>query len=90
MRRLGHGTALLRLVLIEARAQGIERVRVTCDDDNIGSIKVIERNGGVLSGHGTSTKTGKPIRQYWIEKPIHESPPPPVVPTANGASGGDA
>jgi predicted acetyltransferase len=68
MRRLGHGTALLRLVLSEAHAHGIGRVRVTCDDDNIGSIKVIERNGGVLSGLGTSAKTGKPIRQYWIDK----------------------
>jgi predicted acetyltransferase len=67
MRRLGHGTALLRLVLAEARALGIERVRVTCDDDNIGSVKVIERNGGVLAGLGVSKQTGKPVRQYWIE-----------------------
>ena len=36
MRRRGYGTTLLRLILVEARALGIERVRVTCDDDNIG------------------------------------------------------
>lgn len=67
MRRRGHGTALLRLALAEARALGIARVRVTCDDDNIGSIKVIERNGGVLAGRGVSKNTGKAVRQYWIE-----------------------
>jgi predicted acetyltransferase len=27
---------------------GIGRVLVTCDDDNEGSIRTIERNGGVL------------------------------------------
>ena len=67
MRRRGYGTELLRLVLVEARAVGIERVRVTCDDDNIGSIKVIERNGGALVGRSASKDTDKTFRQYWIE-----------------------
>ena len=67
MRRRGYGTALLRLALVEARALGIGRVRVTCDDDNIGSINVIERNGGTLDGRGISKLTGKAVRQYWIE-----------------------
>jgi predicted acetyltransferase len=67
MRRRGYGTALLGLVLAEARALGIERVLVTCDDDNAGSITVIERNGGALAGCGVSNRTGKPIRRYWIE-----------------------
>lgn len=67
MRRRGYGTALLRLVLIEARARGIRRVRLTCDDDNFGSIKVIERNGGALAGCGVSKETGRTVRQYWIE-----------------------
>lgn len=67
MRRRGYGTALLRLALVEARALGIRRVRITCDDDNEGSIKVIERNGGILGGCGTSKRTGRKIRQYWIE-----------------------
>jgi predicted acetyltransferase len=66
-RRRGYGTTLLRLALVEARALGLERVLVTCDDDNIGSIQVIERNGGVFSGSGVSKKTGKTVRQYWIE-----------------------
>ncbi len=67
MRRRGYGTALLRLVLAEARARGVQRIRITCDDDNIGSIKVIERNGGVLTGCVASKETAKTVRQYWIE-----------------------
>jgi len=66
-RRRGYGTTLLRLVLIEARALGIERVRVTCDADNLGSIRVIERNRGVFAGSGVSKETGKTVRRYWIE-----------------------
>lgn len=66
-RRRGYGTALLRLALTQARALGMDRVLVTCDDDNIGSAKVIERNGGVLAGRCSSEQSGKPVRQYWIE-----------------------
>jgi predicted acetyltransferase len=69
MRRRGYATELLRLMLGRARALGIERALLTCDDDNIGSIKVIERNGGRLTGQAVSPETGKPIRQYWIEVP---------------------
>ena len=69
MRRLGYATELLRLILQKARAIGIERALVTCDDDNIGSIKVIERNGGVQAGTAVSPETGKLVRRYWIEVP---------------------
>lgn len=67
LRGRGHGTELLRLALLRARALGLERIRITCDDDNLGSIRVIERNGGVLSGTETSNDSGKLIRQYWID-----------------------
>jgi predicted acetyltransferase len=67
MRRRGYGTALLGLVLVEARARGIQRVRITCDADNVGSIKVIERNGGKYASSGISPETGASVRQYWIE-----------------------
>ena len=47
-RRRGLATELLRQSLIIARAHGVDRALVTCDDDNVGSRKVIEANGGVL------------------------------------------
>ena len=67
MRRRGYGTALLRLALPLARHHGIQRVCITCDADNIGSRKIIERNGGVLAGEAVSPDSGKWVRQYWIE-----------------------
>jgi predicted acetyltransferase len=45
-RRRGYGTEILRQSLVVARAAGVGRVLVTCDDDNLGSIAVIERCGG--------------------------------------------
>jgi predicted acetyltransferase len=66
-RRRGFGTRVLGLTLLEARRRGLECVRVTVDSDNLPSIKVIERNGGVLSGEATSPTTGKAIKQYWIK-----------------------
>jgi len=67
MRRHGYGTQLLRLALPILREHGVRRVRITCDDDNIGSLKIIEKNGGTLSGKETSHGSGKTVRQYWIE-----------------------
>src|SRR6266704_1151133 len=37
-RRRGYATEILRQSLVVARSIGIDRVLVTCDDDNIGSI----------------------------------------------------
>lgn len=47
-RRRGHASAALGLMLQVAAERGIDPVLVTCDDDNAGSRRVIEGNGGVL------------------------------------------
>ena len=65
-RRQGCGTRILALMLSEATARGIDPVLVTCDADNIGSAKIIERNGGVLENEVLSRISGKPVRRYWI------------------------
>jgi predicted acetyltransferase len=46
----GHGKALMGLVLDEARRIGLERVRLTCTDDNPASRHIIESHGAVLLG----------------------------------------
>ncbi|NHA68515.1 GNAT family N-acetyltransferase [Phycicoccus sp. CMS6Z-2] len=59
-RRRHVATDALRLALPECAALGIDPVLVTCDDDNVGSARTIEANGGVLE----DVRDGK--RRYWI------------------------
>jgi predicted acetyltransferase len=47
-RRQGHATAMLAAALPVAASLGLPRVLITCDTDNVGSRRTIERNGGVL------------------------------------------
>lgn len=60
-RRRGLATQALRQALDRARDLGLDRVLVTCNDDNVPSARTIERNGGVLE----DISSGK--RRYWIE-----------------------
>ena len=66
-RRQGYATAILRQSLQIAREKlGLKRVLVTCDDDNVGSIRTIEKNGGVLESIVTGPDGDTPKRRYWI------------------------
>lgn len=65
-RRQGLGTIMLELALIEAKNFGLERVLVTCTDDNIASARVIENNGGVLEDKRVDPGDQKLTRRYWI------------------------
>ena len=66
-RRRGYGTLILALTLERARSLGLERALLTCDTDNTASARIIETNGGRLSGQAVSQRSGKLISQYWIE-----------------------
>jgi predicted acetyltransferase len=67
-RRRGYATAMLRQSLqIAHRDLGLSRVLLTCDDDNVGSIRTIEKNGGVLESLVTGPDLLKPKRRYWID-----------------------
>jgi predicted acetyltransferase len=66
-RRRGYATEILRQSLVIARANGVGRVLVTCDDDNIGSIAVIEAGGGRLDRVIRLAPQAPLIRQYWID-----------------------
>ena len=73
-RRQGYATAMLRGAIdIAYRRLGIAPLLVTCDDDNIGSIRAIERNGGVLENVVTGPDLDKPKRRYWIDARVAAS-----------------
>jgi len=66
-RRRGYATAIMRQSLAVASSLGLERVLVTCDDDNVGSAKVIENCGGVLENVAVGRDGSVPKRRYWVE-----------------------
>ena len=57
---------MLDQALVIARAEGVARVLVTCDDDNIASATIIERAGGVLQDVRLAPD-GTHKRRYWID-----------------------
>ena len=65
-RREGFGSRQLALALNVLRDWGWEKVLITCDDDNIGSARIIESNGGILWDVNQVEGEPKPIRRYWI------------------------
>jgi predicted acetyltransferase len=66
-RRQGYGIEILRLGLEKANELGLRRALVTCDEDNFGSKKIIEHNGGKLEN--AIQMEGDPVKKlrYWID-----------------------
>lgn len=65
-RRNGYASKMLRLTLPIARAVGIESLLVTCDDDNLPSIRVVENCGGILQDVRKLDGMTVPKRRYWL------------------------
>ena len=63
-RRLG--IEILRRSLQRAREIGIRDVLVTCGADNVGSARVIRRNGGVLESEAFLPERNEIVQRYWI------------------------
>jgi predicted acetyltransferase len=63
-RAQGHASRALALAVRRCAELGIDRVLLTCDEDNLASARTIERNEGVYE----DTRNGK--RRYWIEARI--------------------
>lgn len=67
---MGYGTTLLKLGLEKAKELGLkDKVLITCDDDNIASAKIIEKNGGVLENKVENTIKDETFitRRYWVK-----------------------
>ena len=62
----GIGTLMLRAALPIARELGIGRALLTVNENNPASIKIIEKNGGVLMDRKPQTDNGVFKRYYWI------------------------
>jgi predicted acetyltransferase len=65
-RRKGYGTLLFTLTCQKAKVMGIGRVLVTCHRDNEGSIRIIEKNGGILDTSLSLDPQDEELH-YWIQ-----------------------
>jgi predicted acetyltransferase len=63
----GYGTQVLVLTLVQARSLDLDRVLVSADSDNERSIRIVERNRGVLEDERIDEATGRTYRRYWID-----------------------
>ena len=66
-RNKGYGKKMLSLALPKAKALGLNRVLITCDETNLGSRKIIEENGGVYEDSVSQGDGLPPKRRYWID-----------------------
>ena len=69
-RNIGYGTLICNLLLKEMQKLGFKEAILTCYDTNIGSIKIIEKNGGQLietvKGDGSPNSENVKTRRYKI------------------------
>jgi predicted acetyltransferase len=66
-RKEGYATKALKMLLSIAFKMGIKKVLITCDANNIASIKIIESNGGILQDEIQNEGRKVPTRRYWLE-----------------------
>lgn len=67
-RNRGYATQiLLQAARFAGDELGLQRVMVTCDDDNAASIRVIEKCHGVSEDTFQDAELRRPKRRYWID-----------------------
>ncbi len=66
MRRRGYATEVLRRTLFRAQALGLQKIRLTCDSDNVASARTILRNGGEFDAEEFMPEQQRLISRYWI------------------------
>lgn len=65
-RKQGYGKEICRLLLEKMKEMGYKEAIVTCNDDNVGSSKIIEANGGNLIGT-INNEEDENIKRYSIK-----------------------
>lgn len=63
----GYGKLLLKETLEKAKELNINKILVTCSDDNIASAKVIESQQGTLENIIFVKSVQSDVRRYWID-----------------------
>ena len=62
----GYGNKTLAMALPKAKELGILRVLITCDETNVASRRIIEKNGGILEDKRPNPEGGPDKLRFWI------------------------
>ena len=65
-RKKGYATLMISLALEKCKELGIDKVLITCREENIGSKKAIEKNGGEYENSYYDEQNNFTYRRYWI------------------------
>ena len=65
-RRKGYGKLNLYMALIEAKRIGLDKVMVSCSEDNLASDRTIKALGGVFDRSEVDLEDNKITKIYWI------------------------
>ena len=66
-RNKGYATKMLELTLLKCKLLEIEKVLITCRQENIPSAKVIEKNGGIYENSLYNEENKNTYKRYWIK-----------------------
>lgn len=66
-RQKGYATEMLKQALPICKSIGLKKVLITCDVDNLGSQKVIEKCGGIFENITDEPELKVQKRRYWID-----------------------
>jgi predicted acetyltransferase len=66
-RKKGYATAMVRQVIPFCRRIGIAEALISCDEENMGSRKVVETCGGIFEANVQCPDSGLLMRRYWLK-----------------------
>lgn len=65
-RRKGYASSMLKAVLPYCGEIGLDKILITCFDDNIGSEKTILNNGGIYESTVCEINSKRNLKRFWI------------------------
>lgn len=65
-RNIGYATVMLKLALEKCKELNLDKVLITCRDENVASSKVIKNNGGIYENDYYDEESNTTYKRYWI------------------------
>ena len=67
MQGQGYGTRAIKLILEEARRFLMEKILITCEEKNVASARILEKNGGKFEELRFVKSKNVKLKRYWFD-----------------------